>query len=687
MKHKVKLFIHDSFLSSFADLPKKIQKKTRSFMEKFKEDPTSSAINYEKISTFSDQSLRTVRIDQKYRAIVQAPNNGNGYHLLWVDNHDEAMDWAKSKVFEWNENIQSFQMYNRPEEIKEVEPKRELLFDQYTNEDLTAIGIPHSLLGLVKKIGSTEELEQKQNNLPIDAYEYLYYLAQGISLDEILEEINSGKSSDDEEYSANAQKHVYALTEDDDLEAILSGDFEKWKIFLHPSQRELAYKDFNGSVKVTGGAGTGKTVTAIHRAKYLAGKLDIFQKPVLFTTFTTSLTKYLKHIAADLGISNEYLFIQNFDKLIVELAKDDQFGIMESGDGYINSSQERELWQEVIEYHPSRFDETFLMDEYNDVILRNRVNTPEVYLKTSRVGRNVRIGRKDKLEVWNLVQEFQKRKGANFTKLELCSALISALEEKQDKPFSHVICDELQDFSQLELSLMRALVEERENDMFLVGDPFQNIYGKQINFSKSGINVRGRRSRKLKVNYRTTEEIRKEAIKVIEPEQFENFDGEEESTNGYISLMHGIDPEYQVFEIPEEEDHFVMAKVNELLHEDDSSPSEICLSGRTNKVVDQIKHLLHKNDLKYQDLNSQKEIKNSIKVSTFHDLKGHEFKFLFVVGVSEDNVPLRHQAFHQYDDKQREEYIKQERSLYYVVFSRAIQGLWITGVGEKSSWF
>ena len=131
MKHEIKLFIHDSFFDSFAALPRKIQKKTREFMKKFKEDPTSSAINYEKIVSFIDQSLRTVRIDQKYRAIVQAPKQGNGYHLLWVDNHDEAMSWAKNKVFEWNNNIQSYQMYEQPETVATPEVEQQTLFQDY----------------------------------------------------------------------------------------------------------------------------------------------------------------------------------------------------------------------------------------------------------------------------------------------------------------------------------------------------------------------------------------------------------------------------------------------------------------------------------------------------------------------------------------------------------------------------
>ena len=290
MNHAIKLFIHDSFFDAFSALPRKIQKKTREFMKKFKEDPKSSAINYEKISTFRDQSLRTVRIDQKYRAIIQAPEEGNGYHLLWVDNHDEAMDWAQNKVFEWNSSTQSFQMYDKPatEDRKVVANDKvqssPVLFKTYTDSELTQIGVPSDLLELVRSIERVEHLESYASNIPTDVYEYLYYLSEGISIEDILEEIEAGKVQDSGELSPNAQKSVYVLTEDSDLENILSGDFEKWKLFLHPSQRSIAYGEFKGPLKITGSAGTGKTVCALHRAKYLSQKLETFDKPILFTT-------------------------------------------------------------------------------------------------------------------------------------------------------------------------------------------------------------------------------------------------------------------------------------------------------------------------------------------------------------------------------------------------------------------
>lgn len=690
MNHAIKLFIHDSFFDAFSVLPRKIQKKTREFMKKFKEDPKSSAINYEKINTFKDQSLRTVRIDQKYRAIIQAPESGNGFHLLWVDNHDEAMDWAANKVFEWNASTQSFQMYDRPTAIpkpisSDIKVKDStLLYTSYSDDQLTSIGVPKDLIELVKSIERVDHLESYASNLPSDVYEYLYYLSEGISIADILEEIEAGKVEEDETLSPNAQKNVYVLTEDSELERILSGDFEKWKLFLHPSQRSIAYGEFKGPLKVTGSAGTGKTVCALHRAKYLSQKLESFDKPILFTTFTKSLTQYLSTVTDKFSIPESEIVIANIDKLIFELAR--EFKVIDESSGMVNSSQELELWKEIIEFNPSTFDENFLQDEYNDVILANSVKSVNEYYKTSRVGRSVRIGRQDKSQIWELCEEFIKTKETNYTKFELCNLLITHFSNSAEKPFSHVICDEIQDFSNLELSLLRVLVNEKENDLFLVGDPFQNIYGRKINFSKSGIHIRGRRSRKLKVNYRTTEEIKKKAVSILLDTQYDDFDGEKETNTGYVSLMHGSDPTYQVFSSPEGEDQHISEQIEKLLSNDSVNPSDICIASRTNRLVDESKKLLNELQQKYTDIKATIRPSESIVVSTFHNLKGHEFKHLFVRGFSKDYVPFKHPGFDAYSDIQKREYLKTEKSLYYVVFSRAIQTLMITGVGEKSDW-
>ena len=689
MDHKIQLFIHDSFFDSFSTLPKQIQKKTREFLKKFKENPTSAAINLEKITNFVDQSLRTVRIGDKYRAIVQAPETGENYHLLWVDNHDEAMDWAKNKIFEWNKATQGFQLFEQPElqvDATAIHTEVKPLFDSVTDFNLKAIGTPEQMIGLVRSINTLEDLNNCEKNLPKDVYEYLFFLSEGISLEEILEDINAGKAETNPMQSSNALKHAFILTDDAQLEEILNGSFDKWKVFLHPSQRNLAYRNYNGPVKVTGGAGTGKTVCALHRAKYLTENAEVFSSPVLFTTYTKSLTQYLQETIKGLGIADGQVEINNIDKLIFDLANNQQYKIFKTKVGYLTVEQEKQIWGKVLEQFPSVFDEHFFYSEFNEVILPQKINSLEAYQAASRIGRNTRIGRKDKIEIWMVYEEFQKQKSGNYSKLELCNLLTDYFSGQKIKPYSFIVCDEVQDFSNPELSLVRSLVEEKENDLFLVGDPFQNIYKKSLNFAKSGIIVKGRRSRKLKINYRTTEEIKHLAMRIVSNLQVDDFDGNQENLKGYLSLLHGNPPVYEIFTTPEEEDNFIVEKLNSIIIGGIIHPNEICLCARTNTGSDELKRLLNKENIKYLDLSSSKQNISAVNVSTFHNIKGHEFKVVFAKGMSENTVPYRYNNYDQLSDKEKESYSQQERSLYYVVFSRAIQTVIITGVGEKSKW-
>ncbi len=690
MNSNIQLFIHDSFFDAFSVLPKQIQKRTRELLKKFKENPESSAINYEKISTFKDQSLRTVRVSDKYRAIVKAPENGSGFHLLWVDNHDEAMDWAKNKQFEWNQATQGFQLFEEPDyaavTVSSPSETNKSLFGHLSNEELLAIGTPELMLNLVRSFVTPEDLSKSKEKLPVDLYEYLYYLSEGIPLEEILEDINAGKTDENPMQSYNALKHTFIVTDDTQLEEILNGSFEKWKIFLHPSQRNLAYRDYNGPVKVTGGAGTGKTVCALHRVKFLVDKVGIFNPPVLFTTYTKSLTNYLRDTIQSLGVTDEQVEITNIDKLIVDLANNTQYKIFDTKVGYLTAEQEKKLWSQAIDKIPTRFNEEFFYAEFNEVIVPSGVDSLENYHTASRVGRTTRIGRKDKEEIWQVVNEFQHQKAGNYSKIELCMLLSNFFEKQKIKPFSFVVCDEIQDFSNPELKLLRSLVEEKENDLFLVGDPFQNIYKKAQNFSKSAISVKGRRSKRLKINYRTTEEIKHLAMEVVAEVSVEDFDGNPENMKGYLSLMHGDEPGYITFNTPEEEDQFIIDKLNQFIINDLINPNEICICARTNCGLDETKKLLNTTGIKYSDISSLKHAANAVNVSTFHNMKGHEFKIVFVRGMSEDSVPYKHSQYEYLTDRERQQYDQQERSLYYVVFSRAIQSIFITGIGAKSCW-
>src|SRR4051794_33426044 len=114
--------IGSDFLEAFARIPRPQQRKGRGFTEKFKANPRSPAINYEKIDDVRDDKVRTVRIDQKYRAVILHPDAGDVYILVWVDNHDEAMAWARKRTFEVNPHTGALQVINVTETEQAVHP-------------------------------------------------------------------------------------------------------------------------------------------------------------------------------------------------------------------------------------------------------------------------------------------------------------------------------------------------------------------------------------------------------------------------------------------------------------------------------------------------------------------------------------------------------------------------------------
>ena len=687
----MKLFYYDKFLESYAKLPKQIQKKVQDFVQKFRNDSTMHSIHLEPINTFKDPQLRTARIDQKYRAIIYASQVGDIFHLLWVDNHDEAMQWASNKVFEWNKNTQAYQVYESIEkEILADTSKQDAYCEKFSDEDLLSIGIPYPLLPSIKKVNDLNDLETLETYLPREAFENLYYLLDGISISEIINEVEEGKIEsaklEEQIASPNNLRSFFEIKDDSDVEEFLSGDLSKWKIFLHPTQRKLSEINNNFSFKITGAAGTGKTVLALHRLKYLSG-LTKKNKSILFTTFTKSLVTNLKELIRSLDINSDKVIISNIHNFIIEKAKTEKL-IEEDCKiiDFFNRDKKEEIWREVIESKLSEFDSEFLMKEYEEVILFNNIHTREEYLRIPRVGLETPLGRKDRIKVWEIIEHFNKVK--NNSKIyyldEVTNKLTVHFNNKDEKPFQNIIADEIQDFSDVELRLLRSMVDEKENDLFLVGDPLQKIYKRNINFSRAGINIRGSRSRRLKINYRTTEEIKRRAMSVIKEIPFENFDGEEENKACYVSILHGEKPKYELYTSSEEMNNSLLKILQKIFENNNIKLNEICIAARTKNSKDEVKKIIHNNKISYYDLPNESGNKNGVYLSTFHNIKGLEFKVVILYDVSEDTVPYRYYGFDSLPEFEKKSYLKSERALLYVAMTRAIKKLIILGVGNRS---
>ena len=685
----MKLYLGDKCWDKLFELPKNVQLRVRDFQRKFKENPFSPAINLEKIASFEDDSLRTARIDDTYRAIIGVAS-GDTYCLLYIDHHDEAMRWAQHKRFAWNSYTNSFQVTSiTMEEV--VEPRGQkrddTVFAKYTDEQLLRIGVPEHQLPLVRSIKDMDDLEKAESSLSGDVFEYLFYLMDdGTDINNIITEVEAGKEQDGDS-TINNKRNFIEITDDEELERVIAEGTEKWQIFLHPSQRLLVEKSYAGSLKVTGGGGTGKTVAAIHRLKKLTEKGSM--KSVLYTTFTRTLIKNISSRVRSMGIKSENCVIENIDKLALDMAK--SYGLIPQTATVLDygpsSRTSEEIWDGIVTDNLSQFDTRFLKREYLDVIVYNNNKTIDEYYRQSRTGRTQPVNRKQRTEIWNLVEQYVARKKESqlYDRNEIFNLIANHLNENGIHPFKHVIADEIQDFSNPELRFLRALVEEGPDDLFLVGDPYQRIYNnRKIAFSQVGINVRGKRSKRLRVNYRTTEEIKRAATNVVNGCAFDDFDGSPESLAGYVSLMHGDRPEYKIYDNRNEEiaaiiDFIRMCRENGIEYKD------IVVASYIKDSIKPVQDALHRNNIPYKNLmNEGNGNDNGVNLSSFHNMKGLEFKVVILSDVNKKTFPYFPYGFEGLDEIEKKNHLMNQKALMYVAITRAMQKVLITGSGIKA---
>ena len=685
----MKLYLGDKCWDKLFELPKNVQLRVRDFQRKFKENPFSPAINLEKIASFEDDSLRTARIDDTYRAIIGVAS-GDTYCLLYIDHHDEAMRWAQHKRFAWNSYTNSFQVTSiTMEEVVEQRGKErdDTVFAKYSDEQLLRIGVPEHQLPLVRSIKDMDDLEKAESSLSGDVFEYLFYLMDdGTDINNIITEVEAGKEQDGDS-TINNKRNFIEITDDEELERVIAEGTEKWQIFLHPSQRLLVEKSYSGSLKVTGGGGTGKTVAAIHRLKKLTEKGSM--KSVLYTTFTRTLIKNISSRVRSMGIKSENCVIETIDKLALDMAK--TYGLIPQTATVLDygpsSRTSEEIWDGIVTDNLSQFDTRFLKREYLDVIVYNNNKTIDDYYRQSRTGRTQPVNRKQRTEIWNLVEQYVARKKESqlYDRNEIFNLIANHLNENGIHPFKHVIADEIQDFSNPELRFLRALVEEGPDDLFLVGDPYQRIYNnRKIAFSQVGINVRGKRSKRLRVNYRTTEEIKRAATNVVNGCAFDDFDGSPESLAGYVSLMHGERPEYKIYDNRNEEiaaiiDFIRMCRENGIEYKD------IVVASYIKDSIKPVQDALHRNNIPYKNLmNEGTGNDNGVNLSSFHNMKGLEFKVVILSDVNKKTFPYLPYGFEGLDEIEKKNHLMNQKALMYVAITRAMQKVLITGSGIKA---
>lgn len=688
-----KIAMSDDFLKSFAAIPRDQQQAVLSFVAKFRQNPMGTGINYERIRDAGDPNMRSVRINDNVRGIVLKPDVGNVYCLLWVDRHDDAYQWARRHRVAIHPDVGSIQVYAAETVVAEASVAEAPaaaapagLFAALKDREIRRLGVPDDRLAAVRAATSDAELDALEPLLPDEAFEALYLFAAGEPYEKIVADQSAPEAVDPADFSAAleraaSKRHFVVLTDDSDLEALLAAPLERWRVFLHPSQRKLVERDWAGPVKVTGGAGTGKTVVAMHRAARLARQYSALPgRPVVFTTFTKTLADDIRQHLELLCTPQELDKIQviNVDQWAASLLR--RYGY--KPELLYDDAARRQYWQAAMSAMPSSVDHSlqFMRAEYERVVLPQGCETADDYMRASRVGRGGQLGRATRKAIWTVFAEYRALlHAANLREPEEAFRDAKRLlaTEHTELGIRSMVVDEAQDISPAAFELIRAAVPAAQNDLFMVGDAHQRIYRHKVVLSRVGIEVRGR-SRSLRVNYRTTDEIRRWACAQLEGCSIDDLDGNADTLRGYRSLTHGDAPD--IIESPSlKEDLKHIKSVLKQLADDSIELRQVCIAARTNEDVDALADGLTKSGvatLRLERATADDPSVPGVRVATMHRIKGLEFSVVIIAAYkgAADYAKL---LAHGEDAGVSDEAETAERSLLHVAATRAKRNLFV----------
>ena len=684
-----------------------------------------------------DRGAISLRIDQGYRAIVLKSDRGNVHLLLWADKHDEAYEWAARHECRINAETGALQVYEpqaeapgesegegerrrpgEPTATRDVRlatttdvPSANLAFRELKDRELGRLGVPSAMLVEVRAVRSEADLDAMQARLPVEAYEALFLYLAGDTYEKLVLEREAPQEPVDTGDFAKALQRVesrgrFVVAEDElELEAMLNAPLERWRVFLHPSQRRLVERRWNGAVRVLGGAGTGKTVVAMHRARWLARTLLALETPdtrhvphlrdapeggrrrILFTTFTRNLAADIEHNLRAICSPEEMARIEvtNLDRWVARFLRGRRYEFR------VVYGRDREAWERALDLKPPDLDfpDTFYADEWEQVVQANAITTKDEYLRVPRLGRGTRLNRAARAKVWRVFEEHRVQLAERGLK-EVDDAYRDAATLLQDGrsglDYAAGIVDEAQDMGAQSWRLIRKLVPEGPDDLFIAGDGHQRIYGRnRVILGRCGIDIRGR-SRKLRLNYRTTEETRRWAARLLAGRAIDDLDGGGDDDRGIKSLTRGPEPRLRHFASREEQTAFLVGYLKDL--QDGGEPlRSVCVVARTRRERDAVAGVLAESDLACRVLGAgtiDEGEEEGARLATMHRVKGLEFDRVVMAGVNDGLVPLPAAVAGRGDAVERESAETGERALVYVAATRAKKELLVLSFGRPS---
>lgn len=682
--------IADTFTDSLSRLTAQEQKAVKTTAFDLQLNPAAPGMRFHKIDHAKDPNFWSLRVNADLRLIVH--KSASSLLLIHVGHHDAAYRWAARRKIERHPTTGAMQLVEIRERIEEIEPVGPALgpaeapapastkprpFANLRKFELMAFGVPEEWVDAVRT-ADEDALLDVIAHLPQEAQEAMLRLAVG----EKPEPRTPAAIEADPFAHPDAQRRFRVLTSAEELARALDYPWEKWAVFLHPDQRALVERGFNGPARVSGSAGTGKTIVALHRAVHLARSVP--HGRVLLTTFSTALANALR-AKLDHLVGNES---EVASRISVEAIHDVARRLFEERFGtpsVATADVLQGMLAEAARQSPAaRFAATFLWNEWAEVVDARNLQSWEGYRDVARLGRKTRLGGKQREELWSVFDVLRSRlkERGLITWSGILTRLTDDLSAREDRPFDFVVADEAQDLGVAEMRFLAALAAGRTDGLFLAGDLGQRIFQTPFSWKLLGIDVRGR-SHTLRINYRTSHQIREQADRLL-PRSISDVDGLVENRRGTVSVFNGPSPVIKIATSEQREIETVSTWIAACLRQG-YVPHELGVFVRSEAQIERVRKAVSAASAECLELNGTvATTPGMISVTTMHLAKGLEFRGVAVMACDDGVLPLQDRIETVSDESDLEEVYNTERHLLYVACTRARDQLLITGVAPGS---
>lgn len=697
-----------TFTDSLARLTGDEQKAVKTTAFDLQLNPANPGMQFHRLDKAKDKNFWSVRVSSDIRIIVH--KNDKSLMLCYVNHHDKAYDWAERRKIEVHPKTGAAQLVEIRERIKEifvpvykelnqqVASLKQKLFANYRDEDLLQLGVPSEWIKDVKELDE-DGLLLMGGHLPAEASEALLEIATGGQPRPLLladysmtneptptvlykRPVGWRSKPADPFAHPDALRRFRVLNDVEELQKALDSPWDKWAIFLHPDQEKIVKSDFSGPARVSGSAGTGKTIVALHRAVFLARSNP--NSRILLTTFSgilaNALRVKLRRLISSEPSLSERLDIYSINEVGLRFYKSNI-----GPPNIITIDQLGELIAKIsLEAEKHKFSQQFLVSEWTEVVDAWQLKTWDEYRDVRRMGRKTRLPEQQRLTLWHIFEKVSRGLKAQklLTYPGLFARLTEFISQTKRSPYEYAVVDESQDMSACHLRFLAAMAGIKANALFFAGDLGQRIFQQPFSWKTIGVDIRGR-SKTLHVNYRTSHQIRKQADLLLNSE-VTDADGNVEQRNSTISVFNGPQPEIRTFASAEAESEFIGNWISELqkagipFHE---IGVFVRSSNEQERAVNAVKHA----KVAYKILDETVEaIGGQVSIGTMHLAKGLEFKAVAVMACDDEVIPLQERIESVTDDADLEEVYNTERHLLYVACTRARDHLLVSGVEPAS---